>query len=413
MIATISPLAPKSFPELPEIEGVRFATGAAGIRYKDRTDVMLALFDKGTQAAGVFTKSKCPSAPVDWCRARLKGGKARALLVNSGNANAFTGKSGAQAVKFAAELAAKATGASTNEIFLASTGVIGEPLDASKFDGVLEKMSAHATPDGLLEAAKAIMTTDTFPKVATASAMLGGVEITLSGMAKGAGMIAPDMATMLAFVFTDAPIASAALQSMLAKSVQGSFNAITIDSDTSTSDTLLLFATGAAAKRGAPKIVTANDRRLAPFKQALNRLLLDLAHQVVKDGEGARKFVEVQVTGAASAGAAKKIALSIANSPLVKTAIAGEDANWGRIVMAVGKAGERAERDKLAIWFGGIRVAHKGQRDPAYDEAKVSALMREDEILIRVDLGLGKGAAKIWTCDLTKEYVAINGDYRS
>jgi len=413
MIAAVSPLAPKSFPELPEIEGVRFATGAAGIRYKDRTDVMLALFDKGTQAAGVFTKSKCPSAPVDWCRARLKGGKARALIVNSGNANAFTGKAGAQAVKLTAALAAKATGAPANEIFLASTGVIGEPLDASKFDGVLEKMSAHAAPDGLLEAAKAIMTTDTFPKVATASAMLGGVEITLSGMAKGAGMIAPDMATMLAFVFTDAPIASAVLQSMLAKSVQDSFNAITIDSDTSTSDTLLLFATGAAAKRGAPKIVTANDRRLAPFKQALNRLLLDLAHQVVKDGEGARKFVEVQVTGAASAGAAKKIALSIANSPLVKTAIAGEDANWGRIVMAVGKAGERAERDKLAIWFGGIRVAHKGQRDPAYDEGKVSALMREDEILIRVDLGLGKGTAKIWTCDLTKEYVAINGDYRS
>jgi glutamate N-acetyltransferase/amino-acid N-acetyltransferase len=413
MIAAVSPLAPKSFPELPEIEGVRFATGAAGIRYKDRTDVMLALFDKGTQAAGVFTKSKCPSAPVDWCRARLKGGKARGLIVNSGNANAFTGKAGAQAVKLTAELAAKATGAPANEIYLASTGVIGEPLDASKFDGVLEKMSAHAAPDGLLEAAKAIMTTDTFPKVATASAMLGGVEITLSGMAKGAGMIAPDMATMLAFVFTDAPIASAALQSMLAKSVQGSFNAITIDSDTSTSDTLLLFATGAAAKRDAPKIVTANDRRLAPFKQALNRLLLDLAHQVVKDGEGARKFVEVQVTGAASAGAAKIIALSIANSPLVKTAIAGEDANWGRIVMAVGKAGERAERDKLAIWFGGIRVAHKGQRDPAYDEAKVSALMREEEILIRVDLGLGKGTAKVWTCDLTKEYVAINGDYRS
>jgi len=413
MIAAVSPLAPKSFPELPEIEGVRFATGAAGIRYKDRTDVMLALFDKGTQAAGVFTKSKCPSAPVDWCRARLKGGKARALIVNSGNANAFTGKAGAQAVKLTAALAAKATGAPANEIFLASTGVIGEPLDASKFDGVLEKMSAHAAPDGLLEAAKAIMTTDTFPKVATASAMLGGVEITLSGMAKGAGMIAPDMATMLAFVFTDAPIASAVLQSMLAKSVQDSFNAITIDSDTSTSDTLLLFATGAAAKRGAPKIVTANDRRLAPFKQALNRLLLDLAYQVVKDGEGARKFVEVQVTGAASASAAKKIALSIANSPLVKTAIAGEDANWGRVVMAVGKAGERAERDKLAIWFGGIRVAHKGPRDPAYDEAKVSALMREEEILIRVDLGLGKGMAKVWTCDLTKEYVAINGDYRS
>jgi glutamate N-acetyltransferase/amino-acid N-acetyltransferase len=257
------------------------------------------------------------------------------------------------------------------------------------------------------------MTTDTFPKVAAAHATLGGVEVSLTGMAKGAGMIAPDMATMLAFVFTDAPIAAAVLQSMLAKSVQTSFNAITVDSDTSTSDTLLLFATGAAAKRGAPKIVAPNDRRLAPFKQALDSLLLDLAHQVVRDGEGARKFVEVQVTGAASAASAKKIAFSIANSPLVKTAIAGEDANWGRIVMAVGKAGEKAERDRLAIWFGGVRVAHKGQRDPAYDEAKVSTLMRADEIPIRVDLGLGKGEAKVWTCDLTKDYVAINGDYRS
>jgi len=413
MAAAISPLAPKSFPELPEIAGVRFATGTAGIRCKDRTDVMLALFDKGTEAAGVFTKSKCPSAPVDWCRARLKAGKARALVVNSGNANAFTGKAGVEAVKLTAALAAKATGAPGNEIFLASTGVIGEPLDAAKFDSVLDNLFARADPDGLFEAAKAIMTTDTFPKVAAAHATLGGVEVSLTGMAKGAGMIAPDMATMLAFVFTDAPIAAAVLQSMLAKSVQTSFNAITVDSDTSTSDTLLLFATGAAAKRGAPKIVAPNDRRLAPFKQALNTLLLDLAHQVVRDGEGARKFVEVQVTGAASAASAKKIAFSIANSPLVKTAIAGEDANWGRIVMAVGKAGEKAERDRLAIWFGGVRVAHKGQRDPAYDGAKVSTLMRADEIPIRVDLGLGKGEAKVWTCDLTKDYVAINGDYRS
>ncbi|MDQ6703362.1 MAG: bifunctional glutamate N-acetyltransferase/amino-acid acetyltransferase ArgJ [Pseudomonadota bacterium] len=413
MAAATSPLAPTSFPYLPEIEGVRFATGAAGIRYKDRTDVMLAVFDKGTQAAGVFTKSKCPSAPVDWCRARLKGGKARALVVNSGNANAFTGKAGAQAGKLTAALAAKATGAPAAEVFLASTGVIGEPLDASKFDGVLETLAARATPDGLLEAAKAIMTTDTYPKVATASAMLGGVEVTLTGMAKGAGMIAPDMATMLAFVFTDAPIASTALQSMLVKSVERSFNAITIDGDTSTSDTLMLFATGAAANRGAPKIVAANDRRLASFKQALDRLLLDLAHQVVRDGEGARKFVEVTVAGASSSSAAKKIAFSIANSPLVKTAIAGEDANWGRVVMAVGKAGERAERDRLAIWFNDIRVAHKGQRDPAYDEAEVSKLMCGAEIKIRVDLGLGKGAAKVWTCDLTKDYVAINGDYRS
>ncbi|WP_036263663.1 bifunctional glutamate N-acetyltransferase/amino-acid acetyltransferase ArgJ [Methylocapsa aurea] len=413
MAAAISPLAPTSFPDLPGIEGVRFAVGAAGIRYKNRTDVMLALFDKGTQVAGVFTKSKCPSAPVDWCRARLAAGKARALIVNSGNANAFTGKTGAQAAKFTATLAAKATGAPAAEIFLASTGVIGEPLDAAKFDGILERLAKKAAPGGLLEAAKAIMTTDTYPKVATVKTTLGGVEVTLAGMAKGAGMIAPDMATMLAFVFTDAPIAAAALQSMLAKGVQGSFNAITIDSDTSTSDTLMLFATGAAEARGAPRIEAANDRRLGPFRAALDGLLLDLAHQVVKDGEGARKFVQITVAGAASPGAAKKIALSIANSPLVKTAIAGEDANWGRIVMAVGKAGEKAERDKLAIWFGDVRVAHKGLRDPAYDEKHVSQIMQEQEIDIYVDLGLGKGAATVWTCDLTKEYVAINGDYRS
>ncbi|MGQ0444912.1 MAG: bifunctional glutamate N-acetyltransferase/amino-acid acetyltransferase ArgJ [Beijerinckiaceae bacterium] len=413
MAAAVSPLAPTSIPVVPEIAGVRFAAGAAAIRYKDRADVMLAAFDKGTEAAGVFTKSKCPSAPVDWCRARLKAGKARALVVNSGNANAFTGKAGVQAVKLTAALAAKATGAPANEIFLASTGIIGEPLDATKFDGMLETLFARAAPNGLLEAAKAIMTTDTFPKVATARTALGGVEVALTGMAKGAGMIAPDMATMLAFAFTDAPIAAAALQSMLAKSVARSFNAITVDSDTSTSDTLMLFATGAAAKRGAPKIAAANDRRLAPFRQALDRLLLDLAHQVVKDGEGARKFVEVKVTSAVTEAAAKKIAFSIANSPLVKTAIAGEDANWGRVVMAVGKAGVPAERDRLSIWFNDVRVAYKGQRDPAYDEAAVSELMRGAEITVRADLGMGKGKATVWTCDLTKEYVAINGDYRS
>jgi glutamate N-acetyltransferase/amino-acid N-acetyltransferase len=413
MTAALSPLAPKSFPDLPVIEGVRFATGSAGIRYKNRTDVMLALFDKGTEVAGVFTKSKCPSAPVDWCKARIEKGKARALVVNSGNANAFTGKTGAQAAKFTATLAAKAAGVPAAEIFLASTGVIGEPLDATKFEGLFEKLAAGAAPDGLFAAAKAIMTTDTFPKVATASAILGGVEVKISGMAKGAGMIAPDMATMLSFVFTDAPIAAPALNAILAKSVQKSFNAITVDGDTSTSDTLLLFATGSAVKRGAPRIEAANDRRLAPFRAALDGLLLDLAHQVVRDGEGARKFVEITVEGATSAAAAKKIAFSIANSPLVKTAIAGEDANWGRIVMAVGKAGEKAERDKLAIWFGPIRVAHKGLRDPSYDEAAVSKLMQNEKIEVRVDLGLGKGQFTVWTCDLTKQYVEINGDYRS
>ena len=409
----VSPLAPKSYPDQLSVEGVRFATAAAGIRYAGRTDVMLALLDKGTQAAGVFTRSKCPSAPVDWCRAKLNGGKARAVVVNSGNANAFTGKVGAKAAKLTAEIAAKATGAPLSEIFIASTGVIGEPLDATKFDGVMDQLVEKADPEGLLDAARAIMTTDTFPKVATAKAMIGGVEVTISGMAKGAGMIAPDMATMLSFIFTDAPIAAPVLQAMLSRSVQGSFNAITVDSDTSTSDTLMLFATGAAAKRGAPKITQAGDRRLAAFRKALDGLLLDLAHQVVRDGEGCRKFVEVRVEGAMSAGAAKRIAFSIANSPLVKTAMAGEDANWGRVVAAVGKSGEAADRDRLAIWFGDFRVAHKGLRDPAYSEEKVSAYMKGEKIDVRVDIGLGKGAASVWTCDLTKEYVAINGDYRS
>ena len=411
--APVSPLAPKTYPDIPPIDGVRFAVAQAGVRYAGRTDVMLALFDEGTQVAGVFTRSKCPSAPVDWCRARLDGGKARALLVNSGNANAFTGKAGKEAVKLSAKLAAAAAGVPEKQVFLASTGVIGEPLDATKFDPVLGKLVAEARPDSWREAASAIMTTDTYPKLSTRVARLGDVEVRIAGIAKGAGMIAPDMATMLSFVFTDAPIEAEALQSLLSKSVQGSFNAITVDSDTSTSDTLLLFATGAAEKRGAPLIEKASDKRLEDFRRALDEVLLDLAHQVVKDGEGARKFVEVTVMGAESAKAAKRIALSIANSPLVKTAVAGEDANWGRVVMAVGKSGEAADRDKLAIWFGDIRVAHKGQRDPDYDEAEVSQIMKRDEIAIHVDLGLGSGAARVWTCDLTKEYVAINGDYRS
>lgn len=411
--APVSPLAPKTYPDLPGVEGVRFAAGEANIRYKGRTDVLLALMDKGTQAAGVFTKSKCPSAPVDWCRSKLKGGKARALVVNSGNANAFTGKVGAAAVKLTAEIASKATGATASEIFMASTGVIGEPLDATKFNGVLDKLAKKANSGAMLDAARAIMTTDTFPKVAVATAKIDGVEVQIAGIAKGAGMIAPDMATMLSFVFTDAPIAAAALQAMLSKAVETSFNSITVDSDTSTSDTLMLFATGAAAKRGCPKITAAADRKLAGFKAALDGVLKDLAQQVVRDGEGARKFVEVTVKGAATAKAAKTIALAIANSPLVKTAIAGEDANWGRVVMAVGKAGEKAERDKLAIWFGDIRVAAKGLRDPSYDEQKVSTYMKGEKIDVTVDLGLGKGQATVWTCDLTKEYVAINGDYRS
>ena len=411
--APLSPLAPKHLPDMPAIDGVRLATGAAGIRYANRTDVMLALLDKGTEVAGVFTKSQCPSAPVDWCRARLSRGKARVLLVNSGNANAFTGRNGRDSTKLTAAIAGKATGTKESDIFLASTGVIGEPLDASKFDGVLSALVDSARADTWESAARAIMTTDTFPKLSTATVDLGGVPVHINGMAKGAGMIAPDMATMLSFVFTDAPIAAAALQAMLSKSVETSFNAITVDSDTSTSDTLLLFATSAASRLGAPRIENVGDKRLAAFKAGLDTVLLDLAQQVVRDGEGARKFIAVEVTGATTKGAAKKIALSIANSPLVKTAVAGEDANWGRVVMAVGKAGAPADRDRLAIFFNGFRVAHRGQRDPAYDEAAVSAKMREQSITIRADIGLGDARATVWTCDLTKEYVAINGDYRS
>ncbi len=411
--ASISPLAPKKTPALPPIEGVRFSVAAAGVRYHGRTDVMLAVFDRPAQVAGVFTRSKCPSAPVDWCRAALAQGHARALVVNSGNANAFTGAFGDKTAKAVAEATAKTIGAAPAEIFMASTGVIGEPLEAGRIVDALGALSAAARPDGLMDAARAIMTTDTFPKVAAQRVKLGDAEVTINGIAKGAGMIAPDMATMLAFVFTDAPIAAPALQALLSKGVERSFNAITVDSDTSTSDTLLMFATGAAAARGAPAIADASDPRLAAFRRALDKLLIDLAQQVVCDGEGARKFIEVRVAGAATRRAAKRIAFAIANSPLVKTAVAGEDANWGRVVMAVGKAGEKAERDKLDIFFGDIRVAHAGARDPDYDEAAASAYMKKPKIVIAANVGVGTATAKVWTCDLTKEYVAINGDYRS
>jgi glutamate N-acetyltransferase/amino-acid N-acetyltransferase len=411
MSTSISPLAPQHVPEMPAIAGVRLATAEAGIRYKNRTDVLLALLDPGTTVAGVFTRSKCPSAPVEWCRAMLKAGKARALVVNSGNANAFTGKTGRAATKLTAEIAAKAAGCKTSEVYLASTGVIGEPLDARKFAPVMQGLAARAQAEAFHDAAKAIMTTDTFPKVATATAKLGNATVTINGIAKGAGMIAPDMATMLSFVFTDAAVAAPALQAMLKEGVADTFNAVTIDGDTSTSDTLMMFATGRAPN--GPRIARAGDPRLKAFKKALLAVLANLSEQVARDGEGARKLVEVIVEGAVSKASARRIAMSIANSPLVKTAIAGEDANWGRVVMAVGKAGEPAARDKLSIWFGGIRVAHKGARDPSYDEAKVSAEMKKPEIYLKVALGLGKGRDRVLTCDLTKEYVAINGDYRS
>ena len=411
MNSSVSPLAPIHVPQMPAIAGVRLATAAAGIRYAGRTDVLLTLFERGTIAAGVFTRSKCPSAPVEWCRAHLKNGEARALVVNSGNANAFTGKSGRDACRFTAQIAARAIGCKPSDVFLASTGVIGEPLKAEAFDGVMEGLVARAQADDFLAAARAIMTTDTFPKVATATAKIGKTSVTINGIAKGAGMIAPDMATMLSFVFTDAAISAAALQALLKDSVTETFNAVTIDGDTSTSDTLMMFATGKAEE--VPRIARAADPRLKGFKKALHSVLANLSEQIARDGEGARKLVEIVVEGAVSKASARRIALSIANSPLVKTAIAGEDANWGRVVMAVGKAGEPANRDRLSIWFGGIRVAHKGARDPGYDEASVSAVMKKPEISLKVALGLGKGRDRVLTCDLTKEYVAINGDYRS
>jgi glutamate N-acetyltransferase/amino-acid N-acetyltransferase len=413
MAPAVSPLAPSNFPDMPEVAGVRMATGAAGIRYKGRTDVLLALFDKGTTVAGVFTKSKCPSAPVDWCRDKVKAGKARVLVVNSGNANAFTGRSGRDATKYTAASASTAAKCKPGEVFLASTGVIGEPLDAHAFDRVMNELVVTARPGQFEAAARAIMTTDTFPKGATATAKLGDATVSICGIAKGAGMIAPDMATMLSFIFTDAPIAAPVLQTLLAKGVADSFNAVTIDGDTSTSDTLLAFATGAASAFGAPMISRAGDPRLKAFVKAFDGVLKSLAELVARDGEGARKLVEITVEGATSAKSARRIAMSIANSPLVKTAIAGEDANWGRVVMAVGKAGEPADRDRLSIWFNGIRVAHKGMRDPAYDEAQVSAAMKKDVIELKVGLGIGSGRDRVLTCDLTKDYVAIKGDYRS
>jgi glutamate N-acetyltransferase/amino-acid N-acetyltransferase len=411
MSTSVSPLAPVNVPDMPAIPGVRLATAAAGIRYAERTDVLLALFEPGTTVAGVFTRSKCPSAPVEWCRARLKTARPRALVVNSGNANAFTGKSGRDACRFTAQIAARAAGCKPDDVFLASTGVIGEPLKAEAFDGVMEGMVARAQADDFPAAARAIMTTDTFPKVATATAKIGKAKVTINGIAKGAGMIAPDMATMLSFIFTDAAISASALQTLLKDGVADTFNAVTIDGDTSTSDTLMMFATGKAA--GSPRIVRAADPRLKDFRKALHAVLADLSEQIARDGEGARKLVEIVVEGAVSKSSARRIAMSIANSPLVKTAIAGEDANWGRVVMAVGKAGEPANRDKLSIWFGGIRVAYKGARDPGYDEASVSAAMKKPEISLKVALGLGKGRDRVLTCDLTKEYIAINGDYRS
>ena len=409
----VSPFAPATLPQVPPVAGVRFATAEAGIRYKGRTDLMVAVMDPGTAVAGVFTQSKTCSAPVLWCRDALKGGRARILVVNSGNANAFTGMKGRQAVEATVAAAADAACCAAHEVFVASTGVIGEPMDAGRFTHLLAGLAASATPDAFEAAARAIMTTDTYPKLATRSVEIGGVSVTLNGFCKGAGMIAPDMATMLAFLFTDAAIAAPLLQERLAAHVATTFNCMSVDGDTSTSDTCLVFATGAAAARGQPPIMSATDPRLAAFDAVLHDLMRELAIQVAKDGEGLSKFVTIEITGAESFAAARRIGLSCANSPILKTAIAGEDPNWGRVVMAIGKAGEAADRDRLAIWFGPHCVARDGERAPEYDEATVAAYMTGREILIRADVGVGSGSATVWTCDLTHGYVSINADYRS
>ncbi|SHE29898.1 glutamate N-acetyltransferase [Ruegeria intermedia] len=405
-ITKVSPLAPAAFPDLPVIDGVRFATVAAGVRYQGRTDVMLAVLDPGTAVAGVFTRSATRAAPVLDCQDKIGGpsdGPA-AILVNSGNANAFTGQYGRASVEQITAAVAQATGVAQNRVFTSSTGVIGEPLPHDRIVARLDELTAGLRADALEQAARAIMTTDTFPKGASARVEIDGKTVSVAGIAKGSGMIAPDMATMLVYIFTDAKIDQSALQRMLAEQTDRTFNCITVDSDTSTSDSLLLCATGASGVE-----VTGN----ADFARALESVMLDLAHQVVKDGEGATKFVEIRVTGAASDADAKVHGMAIANSPLVKTAIAGEDPNWGRVVMAIGKSGAAADRDKLSIRFGDILVAEKGWVSPTYREEDAAAYMKGQELVIAVDLGLGEGKATVWTCDLTHGYIEINADYRS
>ncbi|SPF79014.1 Arginine biosynthesis bifunctional protein ArgJ [Aliiroseovarius pelagivivens] len=403
----VSPLAPASFPDLPVIAGARFSAVKAGVKYKDRLDVMLAELQAGSTVAGVFTKSATRSAPVLDCQAKLGGAsdKGAAFLVNAGNSNAFTGATGDGSVAAITSAVAGALDVPQDRVFTASTGVIGEPLPHDRITAKIDELKGLLVPDAMQDAAQAIRTTDTFPKGAKAEVKIGDRIVHIAGFAKGSGMIAPDMATMLVFIFTDAKIAQEDLQAMLSDLNEDSFNAITVDSDTSTSDTLLLAATGASG--------VDVDQNNTAFRTALNDVMLDLAHQVVRDGEGATKFVEVRVTGAKSDAEAKIHALSIANSPLVKTAVAGEDPNWGRVVMAIGKSGAYADRDLLTIRFGDILVAEKGWVSPDYQEEAGATYMKQDDLLIDVDLGVGDGQATVWTCDLTHAYIQINADYRS
>ena len=408
----VSPLAPAAFPDLPVIEGVEFASIAAGVKYQGRSDVTLIRICEGAALAGAFTRSSTRAACVLDNQAKLaRGGerdKGAAIIVNSGNANAFTGARGQESVDAVTGAVAAALNVPRGRVFSSSTGVIGEPLPHERIVAVIGDLAAGLDAGDAAAAARAIMTTDTFPKGAFAET--GGGAIHIAGIAKGSGMIAPDMATMLVYIFTDAKIAPELLQQALDRGLGTTFNAITVDSDTSTSDALIVAATGRSA---AAEITDLDSGPGRAFLQALHGVMRDLAHQVVRDGEGATKFVEVQVTGAASDADAHKVAMAIANSPLVKTAIAGEDANWGRVVMAVGKSGAQADRDRLTIRFGDLVLAEKGWRSPDYDEDRASAYMKRQELLIGVDLGLGQGAQTVWTCDLTHGYIDINADYRS
>jgi len=401
-----SPLAPAAFPDLPVIEGVRFASGAAGVKYQGRNDVMLAELAAGTAVAGVFTKSSTRSANVLDCQAKLGTGSIdrAAILVNSGNSNAFTGSAGERSVEAICAEVAKVTGIDVARVFTASTGVIGERLPHDRITAKIDDLNKALSNDGIEDAARAIMTTDTFAKGASASVEIDGTTVSIAGIAKGSGMIAPDMATMLVYIFTDAKIDEASLQALVGTLTDSTFNCITVDSDTSTSDSLMIAATGASG---------VDVTESAGFTKALRDVMLDLAHQVVRDGEGATKFVEVHVTGAATDAEARVVGLSIANSPLVKTAIAGEDPNWGRIVMAVGKSGAQADRDKLTIHFGDILVAENGWVADSYTEDEGAAYMKNENIVINVDLGLAGGMGTVWTCDLTHGYITINADYRS
>ncbi|MCB5199254.1 bifunctional glutamate N-acetyltransferase/amino-acid acetyltransferase ArgJ [Loktanella sp. TSTF-M6] len=402
----LSPLAPAAFPDLPVIDGVTFAAGAAGVKYQNRTDVMLALLAPGSTIAGVFTRSATRSANVLDCQAKM-GSDAQAgaaILVNSGNSNAFTGKAGESSVKRICEGVAARADVPLDRVYTSSTGVIGEPLPDDRITAKLDDLMAAQSPDGIAEAARAIMTTDTFAKGSAQTVTIDGKPVQIAGIAKGSGMIAPDMATMLVYIFTDAQIGHSALQSLLLRLTDRTFNNITVDSDTSTSDTLLMGATGTSG-------VDVTDN--AAFADALHAVMLDLSHQVVRDGEGATKFVTVNVTGAANDTDARLVAMATANSPLVKTAIAGEDPNWGRIVMAVGKSGAQADRDLLTIRLGDLVLARDGWRAPEYSEDACAAYMKGQNIDINVDLGLGDGTCTVWTCDLTHEYIRINADYRS